>query len=47
MEPQVWDGSHCNTEWVFFARFASVTAYEHAKLEGPWTVLDHCLAAKD
>ncbi|XP_031124237.1 uncharacterized protein LOC116026951 [Ipomoea triloba] len=31
----------------FLARFASVTDYEHARLEGPWTVLDHCLAVKD
>lgn len=29
------------------ARFASVDDYEFAKLEGPWTVLDHCLAVKD
>ncbi|XP_019152395.1 PREDICTED: uncharacterized protein LOC109149188 [Ipomoea nil] len=28
-------------------RFASVADYEHARLEGPWTVLDHCLAVKD
>lgn len=28
-------------------RFSSVDDYEHAKLEGPWTVLDHCLAVKD
>ncbi|XP_031097076.1 uncharacterized protein LOC116001330 [Ipomoea triloba] len=31
----------------FLVRFASVADYEHAKLEGPWTVLDHCLAVKE
>lgn len=31
----------------FLVRFSSVADYEHAKLEGPWTVLDHCLAVKE
>ncbi|XP_031127729.1 uncharacterized protein LOC116029829 [Ipomoea triloba] len=31
----------------FLVRFASVADYEHARFEGPWTVLDHCLAVKD
>ncbi|XP_031116887.1 uncharacterized protein LOC116020559 [Ipomoea triloba] len=31
----------------FLVRFSSVTDYEHAKLGGPWTVLDHCLAVKE
>lgn len=28
-------------------RFSSIIDYEFAKLQGPWTVLDHCLAVKE